>query len=42
MGQDKRLARKDLILIARNLKENKSTCVVNNKLILKINYYKTK
>lgn len=40
MAQNTKLSRKDLLLIARKLKENKNTCIVNNKIVLKINHYK--
>lgn len=48
MPRDTKLQRQDLVLIARNLKDNKSTCIANREvngvtkkyLVLKINYYK--
>ena len=41
MAQENKLNRKDLVLITKKLKENKTTCIVNNKIVLKINHYKT-
>ena len=41
MAQDNRLQRKDLILITRNLDKKKNVVIRDNKIVLKINYYKT-
>ena len=41
MAQDTRLQRKDLIFITRNLDKKKNVVIRDNKIVLKINYYKT-
>lgn len=41
MATNNRQSRDNLVFICKKLKENKSTCIRNNKIVLKINYYKT-
>lgn len=41
MAEKQKLNKDDLLFICRKLKENKNNSIIDNKLVIKINYYKS-